>query len=182
MPRTLPRMFRGSFALCRRVRTSPDERKPSRWRYPDMSRRSRGGESRQIHGLGSCYPAFEMKFEAVTPSAFCWGEREERFRRKFETGEWHIRSLFQGLELPEEIHHLVDFGCPVRNMPTRGHLRACAISSSGRFGSMRVSSNRSPILCRCDVHPTSNIARGSRAEPVPVSGESHLAPRRGTHS
>jgi hypothetical protein len=39
-----------------------------------------------------------------------WAERERRFRKKFESGEKHIKDIFDGLTLPETIEKTALFG------------------------------------------------------------------------
>jgi hypothetical protein len=43
-----------------------------------------------------------------------WEAREERFRKKFETGERYIRSLFQGFTLPDQIEKIAVLGLASR--------------------------------------------------------------------
>ena len=74
-----------------------------------VGRRRKGGHEGELDVIG--YNPKEKKLIHIETStdADSWAKREERFTKKFKTGEKFIKQLFEGLDLPTEIERKVIF-------------------------------------------------------------------------
>jgi hypothetical protein len=75
-----------------------------------VGRRARGGHECELDVVG--FHPQNRHLIHVEPSmdASSWAEREMRYRKKFRAGRRHIPSLFEGLELPNQIEQIALLG------------------------------------------------------------------------
>ena len=80
--------------------------------------RSRGGFEGELDVVGLQVASKHLLHVECSLDAHSWAVREQRFRKKFDQGQRHIRdALFQGLTLPETIDRVVVLQFAGRNAP-----------------------------------------------------------------
>jgi hypothetical protein len=76
------------------------------WRNVPVGRRSRGGYESELDVIALNPKTRHLVHLEPSMDAESWETRERRFRKKFEAGRKHIRDLFPGFELPDEIEQI----------------------------------------------------------------------------
>ena len=75
-----------------------------------VGKRAKGGHEGELDVV-AFHPLHRHLVHVETSmDADSWSERAQRLSQKFKTGEKHIRQLFSGLQLPEQIEKRVVFG------------------------------------------------------------------------
>jgi hypothetical protein len=94
-----------------------------------VGRRTKGGHEGELD-IVAFHPAKKHLVHIETSTdAGSWSEREKKLKRKFATGDRHIRSLFQGLDLPDKIEKIALFA--LGDTKSRGGLCGAKILSIG---------------------------------------------------
>ena len=75
----------------------------------NVGRRKKGGYECELDIVGFNPKTRHLLHVEPTMDSDSWAQREKKFTRKFNAGKKYIHSLFDGLDLPEEIDHRAVF-------------------------------------------------------------------------